>query len=237
MRKYLFIRAFALIAIFIAFTAFMLPDHSEQKNTSGEKFSKLSISVKSKVYIEQGSDYKVDIQADEKTKEKIILDYDGDQLTIKCKPGSKIDEPVTINIVTPTLNEISIAGSSDLFMEKTFETSDMELSIAGSGNMDLKDLKTDKVSASIAGSGNLILAGGTSGSTEKFSIAGSGKIDALGFNATVADIEIAGSGDCRVNASGKLNVSIAGSGDVYYKGKPLVNSESAGSGKVSSLNE
>jgi hypothetical protein len=235
MRKYLFIRAFALIAFFIAFTAFMLPVKPEQKNTSGEKFSKLSIAVKSTVYVEQGSDYKVDIQADESDLEKIVLDYKSDELTIKCKPGSKISEPVTIYIVTPTLNEISIAGSSDLFMEKTFETNEMGLSIAGSGNMDLKDLKTDKVTASIAGSGNLILAGGKSGSAESFSIAGSGKIDALGFNASAADVEIAGSGDCRVNASEELNVSIAGSGDVYYKGKPKVNSESAGSGKVSSL--
>ncbi len=237
MRKYPFIRVFAVMAFFVILTAFMLPLNVEQNNFTGEKFSKLSIAVKSKVYIKQGPDYKLDIQADEATLKKIEVEYESDELTIKCKSGSKINEPVTINIITPTLNEISVAGSSELFIEKTFETSEMDLSIAGSGNMKLNDLKTEKVSASIAGSGNLMLAGGKAGSVESFSIAGSGNIDALGFTASVVNVEIAGSGDCKVFATDKLNVSIAGSGDVYYKGKPVVNSESAGSGKVSSLSE
>lgn len=235
MRNQLFIRVFALAAIFAALTAFMLPLNTEQTGYSGEKFSKLSIAVKSKVYIEQGESYKLDIQTDENTLQKISVEYNSDELEIKCKTGSRIDEAVLIYITTPTLEAISLAGSSDLYIENTFKTGKMHLSLAGSGKMEIKDLKADKVSASIAGSGNILLAGGNNGAFEDFSIAGSGKIDAAGFAAAKAEVDIAGSGDCSIFASENLKVSIAGSGNVHYKGSPVLNSETAGSGRVSKL--
>jgi len=237
MKKYLIIRVFTLVAFFTALTAFMLPLYQDQEKFPSEKFSKLSIALKSKVYIEQGENYKLDIQADEKTLEKISVEYKADELEIKNKPASRIDEPVIIHITAPVLKGVSIAGSSELFIEKTFETKEIDFSIAGSGNMFINDLKADKVDASIAGSGNITLAGGKSGSTENISIAGSGKMDALEFKASKANIEIAGSGDCKVNVSETLIVSVAGSGNVYYKGKPLVKTETAGSGKVKPLDE
>jgi hypothetical protein len=252
MKNYLFIKALALVALFVGLTAFMLPLNSFQKDFPTEKFSKVSISVKSKVYIEQGENYKLDINTDEKTLEKISVKFKSDELVIDCKNSSRIDEPVIINITAPSLKGISIAGSSELFIEKTFESDDMDLSVAGSGKMNISDLKTGKVSASVAGSGkmaikelksdivsasvagsgDIFLNGSNPGNSETFSIAGSGNIDAAGFEASVVKVEIAGSGDCKVNAKEKLTVSIAGSGNVYHKGKPEIKKEVAGSGNL-----
>jgi hypothetical protein len=235
MKKQLLIKVSALVAIYITLTAFMLPFYQGKKDFPTEKFSKVSIGVKSKVYIEQGDAYKLDIQADEKTLENISVEFKSDELQIERKRGWKIDEPVTIYITAPSLNGISLAGSSELFVEKTFVTGEMDLSLAGSGKMRLNDLKADKVSVSIAGSGDILLAGGQGKSVEEFSIAGSGNLDALEFEAAEVSVDIAGSGDCKVFASEKLNISIAGSGSVYYKGKPVVKTEIAGSGKVKQI--
>jgi hypothetical protein len=235
MEKQLFIKVSALVAIFIALTAFMLPLNQGKKDFQTEKFSKVSIGVKSKVYIEQGDNYKLDIQADEKTLENISVEFKSDELQIERKRGCRIDEPVTIYITAPSLNAISLAGSSELFVEKTYATKEMDLSLAGSGKMSLNDLKAEKVSVSIAGSGDILLAGGQAKSVEDLSIAGSGNLDALGFEAAEVSVDIAGSGDCKVFASEKLTISIAGSGSVYYKGKPVVKTEIAGSGKIKQI--
>jgi len=232
MRKQLLFRLFAIMALFVGLTAFIFPLVPGNKDFPTEKFSKLSISLKSTVNIEQGDNYKLDIQANENDLENIEVKYNGNELQIKCKNNSKIKDEVIINITTPVLNEISVAGSSEIFIEKTFKTDKMDLNLAGSGKMKLNDLVTDKVSTSIAGSGDIFLSGGKTGSTQKISIAGSGKYDATGFETAKTDVDIAGSGDCYVFAMENLNVSIAGSGNVYYKGKPQVNSKTAGSGKV-----
>jgi hypothetical protein len=237
MKNQITVRFLVLLAVFFAITAFVLPLKHLKIENATEKFSKISIAVKSKVYVQQGDSYILDIKADDKTLEKITVEYISDELHIGCKTGYKLEEPVIINITTPVLNGITIAGSSDLFIEKTFQTNEMELSIAGSGNMSLNDLQAEKVSANIAGSGDIMLAGGKSESIENFSIAGSGDIDALGFQAGEVNIEIAGSGNCKVFAVRKLNISIAGSGDVYYKGNPEINKETAGSGKVKRIEQ
>ncbi len=255
MKKHLFITVSALLAIFIGMTAFILPANIVLKDLPTEKFSKVSIAIKSKVYIEQGENYKLDIQTDDNTLEKISVEFKSDELIIECKHGSKIDEPVVIYITAPNLNALSVAGSADLFIEKSYEAKDMDLSIAGGGSMNLNSLKAEKVSSSVAGSGKLIMnelnaskisssiagsgnvtiSGSKPGNLEDFSIAGSGNIDASGFEAAEVKVEIAGSGDCKVFASKKLNVSIAGSGTIYYKGSPEIEKEIAGSGKVKKL--
>jgi hypothetical protein len=255
MKKLAIIKVLAYLVIFTGLTAFMFPLNSQQKDFPTEKFTKVSISVKSTVYIEQGENYKLDIKTDDNTLEKISVKFKSDELQIECKKGCKIDEAVIINITAPTLNAISLAGSSELFIQKTFETDQLDLSLAGSGKMNMNDLKagklsasvagsgklainqliSDKVSASVAGSGNIMLKGGTQGSVEDFSIAGSGNIDASEFKAAVVKVEIAGSGDCRVFAVEKLDISIAGSGNVYYKGKPEIKKETAGSGSIKQI--
>jgi hypothetical protein len=255
MKTQLFIKVSALTAILIVLSAFMLPLNQDQNDNPVEKFTKVSISVKSTVYIEQGENYKLDIKTDDKTLEKISVKYDSDELQIECKHSCKIDEPVTIYITAPTLNGISVAGSSELFIEKTFETNELDLSVAGSGKMNINDLlageleasvagsgkmiisqlKSDKVSASVAGSGDILFKGGKPGCHVDLSIAGSGSIDASGFEGSVAKVEIAGSGDCKVFANEKLDVSVAGSGNVYYKGKPELKTETAGSGNVRAM--
>lgn len=232
MKRISFLRIAFIALIFIGLAAFMTPFESTGKDFPVEKFSKVSISIKSKVYIEQGKDYKLDIQADDKTLEKIEVEYKSDELQIKCSHPCKIDEPVTIYITTPVLHAISLAGSGDVVIEKTFTTEKMDLSLAGSGIMDLKDLKSDALKASIAGSGNIAVAGGKDAGSLDVSIAGSGKLNAGDYAVSKGKVEIAGSGDCVVNVSETLVVSIAGSGNVSYKGKPVLKSETAGSGKV-----
>lgn len=255
MKNQLFIRTLMLFAIIAGLSAFIIPSFEGFKDYPTEKFSKVSIALNSKVYVIQGPEYKLDIQADDETLEKIKVEFEGDELNIECKHGSKIEQPVLITITAPELNAMSIAGSADLFIEKSYETKEMDLSIAGGGSMTLNKLMVEKVSSSVAGSGKLIMndleatkvtgsvagsgdvqiSGSKAGESEDFSIAGSGNIDASEFESSEVIIEIAGSGDCKVFASKKLQASIAGSGSVWYKGNPQIEKEVAGSGRVKPL--
>jgi hypothetical protein len=255
MKNQLFTRTLILFAIIVGLSAFIFPSFKGTKDYPTEKFSKVSIALNSKVYVVQGQEYKLDIQADDATLEKIKVEFEGDELSIECKHGSKIEQPVLITITAPSLNAISIAGSADLFIEKSYEAKEMDLSIAGGGSMNLNKLMVEKVSSSVAGSGKLIMNdlealkvncsvagsgdvsinGQKAGESEDFSIAGSGNIDASAFETFESKVEIAGSGDCKVFVSKKLQVSIAGSGAVRYKGNPVIEKEVAGSGSVNPL--
>lgn len=219
MKRIHFIRSFAVILIFMVLSLFMLPLAQAQKDIPVEKFTKVSISVKAKVFIEQADNYKLTIQTDDKTFEKISIENTSDELRIKSNNDWNIDEPVIIHISAPKLNGIYFGGSSSLLIEKPFVTVEMELKVSGSGSMDVNNLKADNVSAGVSGSGSMNL---DQLSTDKISasVSGSGKmvIDDL-----IAD---------------KVSASVSGSGGITLKGSKAGSTEEfkiSGSGKIDAI--
>ncbi|MCB8994094.1 MAG: DUF2807 domain-containing protein [Bacteroidales bacterium] len=237
MKKYLMLSVLAISAVLFIASSFTLPENPVSKDFPVQKFSELQIALKSQVFIEQAENYSLSIETDEETMEMIKVENNSGELSISCKKDKNSNSPVVIHITTPVLKKISLAGSSEVNVENTFNTEEMNLNIAGSGKINFGDLKSDDISASIAGSGNIVLAGGKEGSQQHFSIAGSGNIDASACEAPKVKVEIAGSGNCQVFAGSELNVSIAGSGNVMYKGSPEIKKEINGSGKLKALDK
>jgi hypothetical protein len=106
------------------------------------------------------------------------------------------------------------------------------MDVAGSGNAIIHPGATTLLrSASLAGSGDITIRQSDAPSLA-LEIAGSGSINARKARAANVEAEIAGSGNIEVTASERLNVDIAGSGDVHYWGSPRVEKDVAGSGDV-----
>lgn len=126
---------------------------------------------------------------------------------------------------------ISLAGPGNIYAKEKITSNEIDLSLAGSGNLNFENLIAEQTDASIAGSGNINLKGKTNQSFN-VSIAGSGDINCQDLEAKDVNVSIAGYGSARVNATDNLTTSIVGSGDVYYKGRPLINASSTGSGST-----
>ena len=138
-----------------------------------------------------------------------------------------------VRISVPNIDLVHIDGSGDVKAMSRFTGNEVDLCIAGSGDMTM-DYAAKHIEASISGSGSIRL----SGTCEelKASIAGSGDVIATKLNAARADVAIAGSGDISLTAQETLHASIAGSGNVTYKGSPrAIHKNIAGSGEVRAL--
>jgi hypothetical protein len=117
---------------------------------------------------------------------------------------------ITADIVTPNIDGVTLNGS---------------------GNVDVKDVKSAAFEGMLNGSGNLDATGSADSAT--FTIDGSGNIEANDLHATSTTVKIAGSGNAKVNASKKLDATIEGSGEIRYSGKPGdVHQNVSGSGSV-----
>lgn len=134
----------------------------------------------------------------------------------------------TFTVSTAMLNGVGIAGSGDVRVDKV--EGDFEGDVAGSGSIDVAQIKGGRVEFNIAGSGD-IRAAGTADSTE-VGIAGAGNVDASGLSAKSAEVSIAGSGDVKLTATESADVSIMGSGDVDIAGGAKCTTSKAGSGNV-----
>jgi hypothetical protein len=219
MKSLQFIRIFTVLFLLLLLNLFRPSLLRAQKEIPVEKFTKVSISLKAKVFIEQDDNYKLTIETDDKTFEKISIDNTSNELRIKSKNDCNIDESVIIHITAPILNGIYFAGSSGLLIEKPFVTDEMELKVSGSGSMDVNNLKADNVSASVSGSGSMNLDQLT---TDKISatVSGSGK---MAINDLKAD---------------RVSASVSGSGGILFKGNEAGDSEEfkiSGSGKIDAI--
>ena len=203
-------------------------------------FTEISLRIDANVYLTQGKDQSVVVEAKESSLDDIITEVKGRTLIIrediKSKwTSSKSLGEIKIHITIPDIQALSIAGSGDILAQDKIKSVVLDLAVSGSGNIRLAQLEADKVKASISGSGDIVISSEKTADNFEAMISGSGNIKAAQFPVMNTDIKIAGSGSVSTHTTDKLTVRIAGSGDVYYKGGPAIDSKIMGSGRIKEM--
>ncbi|WP_224491049.1 head GIN domain-containing protein [Robertkochia flava] len=204
------------------------------KTVSTEPYDKVSVAGSFQVFLTEGSEGMISIDAESNLIPHIEVEAKNGKLKIGTEDGYDLrpssGKKITIRVPVEELSEVSLAGSGDLVSETVLKGDHVEFNLAGSGDMSIKtDAK--KVAANLAGSGDINLEGAAE--WLDCNIAGSGDIDAYNLKAMDVEANIAGSGDVMVTCNGQLNANIVGSGDVIYQGEPSKEkSSSLGSGDI-----
>ena len=134
------------------------------------------------------------------------------KLNISLNESYSSEGKLVVNINTPNYDEVSLSGS---------------------GNINILDFKNNNLSLNISGSGNIT--GNGEVETLVVKINGSGNLMSKEIKSKFATITINGSGDAEVFASDSISAKINGSGNIEYFGNPEnVDSIINGSGDINS---
>ncbi len=134
------------------------------------------------------------------------------KLNISLNESYSSEEKLVVNINTPNYDEVSLSGS---------------------GNINILDFKNNNLSLNISGSGNIT--GNGEVETLVVKINGSGNLMSKEIKSKSATITINGSGVGKVFASDSISAKINGSGNIKYFGNPEnVDSIINGSGDINS---
>lgn len=181
-------------------------------------FTELEIAGSFNVYFTQGNTTSVKVKGYEKYLKNVKITSDGKTLSIgihkSWKNLSYFYDDIEVYVTSPNIRGISIAGSGEFTSNNKIDTDRMYISVAGSGEVDIKDIICDKIQGEIAGSGEIDIKRITTQNAE-LSIAGSGDIDIE--NAVIDNVacEIAGSGNIELKGNIRHHTQeIAGSGSV-----------------------
>lgn len=160
-----------------------------------------------------------------------LLEVSSDNGQLKIGKTQNIS-PTTYNIYTNSseLQKLAASGSIKAHLKGNIKTSDLKISISGSGKVTIDSLESHSLVADISGSGNFDITGKTS--ILDTSISGSGKINTINLQADTVLCNVSGSGNYKVVVEKYLKVRISGSGEVRYKGDPQIEQSISGSGKV-----
>jgi hypothetical protein len=203
------------------------------------------------VYVNQGNDYSVTVEAQSNLLPYIVTEVNGDKLDLHTLHDHCISSSSSVKVyvtcpdiyglklagsgkiecgkITTNVLDVVLAGSGDIIIDSVRDVDNLDINDAGSGKIDVK-ASGNYVEASIAGSGDIILSG--SFASSKLTISGSGKIDANAMQVDRCEAIIAGSGRIYTDVNVFLKVTITGSGDVYYRGHPDIDLHITGSGDI-----
>ncbi|NND31412.1 MAG: DUF2807 domain-containing protein [Saprospiraceae bacterium] len=181
------------------------------------------------VFLTQGDDREVVISGQANIIDEIDFRVRNRELVIDNHRCIRNFDEIQIFITVPDIRELSIAGSGKISSQNQLNVNDLQLSISGSGDMDL-DIVGDDVSGRISGSGSMKLSGLID--DLNFTVSGSGTLRAFDLESQTANVTISGSGDVEITVIEALDVRISGSGNVYFRGDPIIDSRISGSGRV-----
>lgn len=184
------------------------------------------------VTVRTGSRASVRAEGPQKILDRLLVEVEGDQLSIRPRNGSfqwGRSGPVRIAVTVPELHEATLAGSGTLSVDKV-KTDKFKATIAGSGDISLPSIAAKSVEIEIAGSGS----GSMGGQAEQanYVIAGSGELNASKLSSKDIKLTIAGSGSIDANASGTATGEILGSGEARIAGGAKCTITKAGSGSI-----
>lgn len=212
-------------------------DHStgnfvkEERNVGN--FSKLDIGGAFKVYLSQGDQEKIVLEADQDELKDIVTEVSGSTLKIYTKSDwSTRFHEMTIWLTFKNLESIDFSGAVEVTSEGTLNFTDLDMDISGAAEITMA-MKADKFDAEFSGASEVDFSGNIkSGYLE---LSGASDFDAQDLEFTDLNIEVSGASEAKVWATGTLKIDASGASDIRYKGSPKVSLDESGASTVKPL--
>ena len=198
-------------------------------------FNELFLDGVCNIYIDQGSEEKVVVEADENLHEFIYVDYSNNRLEIDMKSRINIRSRNKLNIYVTVkdINRLRIMGVGNVKTKGTLQLDDLKVKVTGVGNVEL-DLEANSLDAEINSVGNITLSGKIV--EAEISNRGVGKLDAYDLKLDKLDLNVSGVGKTEVYVEKEIAVRSSGVGNVHVRGDAVITElHSSGVGKVKKM--
>jgi hypothetical protein len=190
-------------------------------------FHGLKVSSGIDVYIAQGDDEYLRLEADENLMEHIRTEVIDGQLKIYTDVNIRMAKSKKVYLRYRELRSIHISSAGDVKGENTLHAGHLELNLSSAGDLRLEVI-ADEIDLDISSSGSASLAGKTGYLDAGLSSAGN--LNAFDLEARSADVSVSSAGDARIWVTDEARFKCSSAGDIVYKGDPKIVESSTSSG-------
>ena len=198
-------------------------------------FTELFLDGVCNIYLNQGDEEKVVVEADENLHEFIYVDYSGDRLEIDMKSRINIRSRNKLNIyvTVKNLERLRIMGVGNVKTDGKLRLDNLKTKITGVGNVEL-ELEANSLDAELNSVGNISFSGEIDEAV--ISQGGVGKLDAYDLRLNKLDLNGSGVGKTEVYVEKEVAVRSTGVGNVHVRGDAVITElHSSGVGKVKKM--
>lgn len=201
----------------------------EDRDISG--FDGVHVSSSIDVYLTEGNEYEVRVEADENLMEVILTEVKGNMLVVKTdRANIRRARSKKVHVTMPELAELKISSAGGCKGQTPFTCDELRLGISSAGDLSL-EVDADKIYLDISSSGDARLQGSTN--LLDASLSSAGGLYAYDLIAKEADISVSSAGDARVYATEEISMNASSAGSIYYRGDAqVVHSRSSSAGDI-----
>lgn len=193
-------------------------------------FTGIKVSSGIDVFLRQGNNESLSVEADENLHDYIYTEVTGGVLHIYTKVTIRDAEMKRAYVTMKDINSISTSSAGDIKGETPVKTDRLKLSTSSAGNIDL-DVNAREINIDISSAGDIQLTGQADMLEADLSSAGS--LKAYELQVKEADISVSSAGDADVNVSEKITAHASSAGSINYKGNPkYVDAHSSSAGGI-----
>jgi hypothetical protein len=193
-------------------------------------FNELIINAAGEINITFGSPRSVTVIVDDNIMSYIETVHQSNKLEIIIEDGiDPVDYDLVVNVVVPSLSELTLGGAGTITGTNTLQTDHVDLTLDGVGSIDLS-VDVTSLNTNFTGPGNITLSG--SSVNHECEMSTVGRLKAFDLTTSKTLIDLRGIGKAEVHATDSLNVDITGLGKVYYQGYPVISGDNKGPNNV-----
>jgi predicted small secreted protein len=203
-----------------------------------EDFERVTLSGVGTLYISQGDENSLTIEAEDNILALIESEVRGDTLEIGLTDwrfAIHPTMPIRYYLTLTDLTGLELSGAGRIDVDE-IETSSLDVTTSGAGDIDIDSLEAESVNIVLSGAGSCEIQDGEV-IHQYVTISGAGGYRALDLQSQNADIRVSGIGGARLWVQESLDVVISGAGSVEYFGRPSLSQTISGAGRVNGLGD
>jgi hypothetical protein len=200
------------------------------KERKAEDFTGVRVSTGIDVYLKQGNDMSVTVEADENLHEYIITEVRDGVLNIYTDANIRDAERKRVYITMKEINSVRTTSAGDVIGETPVKTDRLDLSASSAGDIKL-EVTAKEIKVNISSSGNMTLTG--EADILEADLSSAGDLNAFNLKVREADISASSAGDADINVTEKITARASSAGDINYMGNPkFIDSHSSSAGGI-----
>ena len=201
-----------------------------QKKEMQIHFTGVSVSTGIDVYLKQGDNEAISVEADENLQEYIITEVKEGVLRIHTDANIREAERKRVYVTMKEINTLKTSSAGDIIGDTPVKTDKLELSASSAGDIKL-EVHAKEIEADLSSSGDMNLTG--EADMLKADLSSAGDLNAFDLKVREADISASSAGDADINVSEKITARASSAGDINYMGDPkYVDAHSSSAGGV-----
>ncbi|HJX72260.1 MAG TPA: head GIN domain-containing protein [Bacteroidales bacterium] len=193
--------------------------HVVEETRSAGDFHSLKVSSGIDVFINQGENEFLRLEADENLLEHIKTEITDGELKIYTDVNIRMAKSKKVYLGYKQLKSIHISSAGDVNGENAMHSNDLKLRLSSAGDLKLEVI-ADEIDLDISSSGNVTLAGKTG--YLKAGLSSAGNLNAFDLQAARADVSVSSAGDARIYVTDEARFKCSSAGDIVYRGNPKI---------------